>query len=71
VSARRAHHELDDDALEARARTLYPDDRYLQQQWLRAVRLVRTTARGWLLEAPPLRRLRLVPTPERADETPP
>jgi hypothetical protein len=41
-------------ALQARARSLYPDDAYLQQQWLRGVRLVRTTARGWLLEPPAL-----------------
>jgi hypothetical protein len=44
----------DDGELEQHARALYPGDEYLQQQWLRGVRLVRTTARGWLLDAPPL-----------------
>jgi hypothetical protein len=44
----------DDDALERLARELYPDNGYLQQQWLRGVRLVRTTARGWLLDPLPL-----------------
>ncbi len=45
---------LDDDELERQARVLYPDDPYLQQQWLRAVRLVRATAHGWCLDPPPL-----------------
>jgi hypothetical protein len=44
----------DDDELERHARELFPHDTYLQQQWLRGVRLVRTTARGWLLDLPPL-----------------
>jgi hypothetical protein len=44
----------DDKVLERHARELYPDSEYLQQQWLRGVRLVRTTARGWLLDPPPL-----------------
>lgn len=44
----------DEDALERLARQLYPGNAYLQQQWLRGVRLVRTTARGWLLDPPPL-----------------
>lgn len=43
-----------DDALEAHAAALYPNDAYLQRQWLRGVRLVRTTARGWLLDPPTL-----------------
>lgn len=47
---------LADDALEAHAAALYPDDAYLQRQWLRGVRLVRTTARGWLLDPPALPR---------------
>jgi hypothetical protein len=42
----------DDDTLARHAATLYPDDVYLQQQWVRGVRLVRTTARGWLLDPP-------------------
>jgi hypothetical protein len=46
----------DDDQLERLARELYPDSTYLQQQWLRGVRLVRTTARGWCLDSPPLPR---------------
>jgi len=45
----------DDDALRTLAERLYPGDAYLQQQWLRGVQLVRTTARGWLLEVPALR----------------
>jgi hypothetical protein len=44
----------DDHALEQMARELYPDNTYLQQQWLRAVRLVRTTVRGWLIDVPVL-----------------
>ena len=55
-------HRLDDDALEDRARSLYPHDAYLQQQWLRGVRLVRTTARGWLLDPPAVP----LPTPASA-----
>lgn len=44
----------DDEELERAARVLYPDDPYLQQQWLRAVHLVRTTALGWCLDPPEL-----------------
>ena len=44
----------DDDELERHARELYPNDEYIQRQWLRGVRLVRTTARGWLLDPPAL-----------------
>ena len=44
----------DDQALEQRARELYPQNEYLQQQWLRSVRLVRTTAHGWCLDPPPV-----------------
>lgn len=55
---------LDDAALEERARSLYPGDAYLQQQWLRGVRLVRTTAQGWLLDPPAL------PAARRAEERP-
>jgi hypothetical protein len=43
---------LDDEALEHHAQCLYPHDAYLQAQWLRGVRLVRTTAHGWLLDPP-------------------
>lgn len=32
------------------AQRLWPDDRALQAIWLRAVRIVRRTSRGWLLE---------------------
>lgn len=55
-----------DTELERRARELFPNDQYLQLQWLRGVRLVRTTARGWLLDppalppAPPPARLRVI-----------
>jgi hypothetical protein len=44
----------DDAELEQRAGELFPGDEYLQQQWLRGVRLVRTTARGWCLDPLPL-----------------
>lgn len=48
--------ELDEDLrLIARAVELYPDSDYLQNQWLRAVAIVRATARGWLLDAPVVR----------------
>jgi len=45
----------DEDQLREIAAHLYPGNVYLQQQWLRGVQLVRTTARGWLLDPPPLR----------------
>ena len=38
------------------AAKLYPDDPYLQAEWLRAIRVVRTTSRGWLLDQPQGRR---------------
>jgi hypothetical protein len=41
-----------DDDLEQRARELWPESPELQRQWQRAMRLVRTTAHGWLLEVP-------------------
>jgi hypothetical protein len=31
---------------------LYPGNVYLQREWVRAVLLVRSTHRGWLLEHP-------------------
>lgn len=40
------------DPLLARAQRLWPDDDRNQREWLRAVRLVRTTSRGWLLDNP-------------------
>jgi len=46
----------DDCELEQHARELFPADEYLQRQWLRSVRLVRTTARGWCLDPLPLPR---------------
>jgi hypothetical protein len=35
-----------------RARRLWPDSERNQIEWLRAVRVVRATARGWLLDSP-------------------
>lgn len=32
------------------ARRLYPQSRYLQHEWLRAVLTVRMTHKGWLLD---------------------
>ena len=40
------------DPLLARAQRNYPDNDYLQREWLRAVRLVRRTTRGWRLDNP-------------------
>ncbi len=40
------------DALAARAARNYPDDPYLQREWIRAVGVVRRSARGWLLDNP-------------------
>ncbi len=34
---------------EDRARRLYPDSAYLQAEYLRAMQVVNTTRRGWLL----------------------
>jgi hypothetical protein len=33
-----------------RAQRLWPDSERNQREWLRAVRVVRATARGWLLD---------------------
>lgn len=41
------------DPLLARAQRLWPDNDYLQREWLRAVRVVRNTRRGWLADAMP------------------
>lgn len=38
--------------LAARSARLWPDSPYLQAEWLRAVKTVRATTRGWLLERP-------------------
>lgn len=38
------------DPLLARAQRLWPDNDYLQREWLRAVRVVRNTRRGWLAD---------------------
>lgn len=39
-------------ALQYRAARLWPDSEVNQQKWLRAVALVRSTSRGWLLDCP-------------------
>ena len=39
-------------ALKQRAAELWPDSRALQARWLMAVRRVRQTSRGWLLDQP-------------------
>ena len=33
-----------------RAQRNYPQSEYLQREWLRAVRVVRGSSRGWLLD---------------------
>lgn len=38
------------DPLTAQAARLWPDQPDLQRRWLRAVEIVRSTSRGWLLE---------------------
>jgi len=40
------------DGLEQIAARLYPDSDYLQAEWVRAVRVVRASSRGWLLDRP-------------------
>ena len=37
-------------ALQQRAARAYPDSPALQAEWLRAVRVVRASRRGWLLD---------------------
>ena len=39
-----------------RAKDLFPDSDYLQQEWQRALALVRSTERGWILDKPAQRR---------------
>lgn len=41
------------DPLLQRAQRLWPDSEYLQREWLRAVRVARSTRRGWLADALP------------------
>lgn len=41
-----------DPTLLARAARNYPDNEALQRAWLRAVEVVRSTVRGWLLDNP-------------------
>lgn len=38
------------DLLTTHAERLYPQCPYLQREWLRAVRVVRGTRRGWVLD---------------------
>jgi hypothetical protein len=40
------------DPLLQRAQRNYPDSDYLQREWLRAVRVVRSTSGGWRLDNP-------------------
>lgn len=54
MSAEHPGEPLEDAALVAHAAALYPGNAFLQVQWLRGVRFVRTTARGWLLDPPPM-----------------
>lgn len=39
-------------ASEWRSIRLYPDSTYLQAEWRRAVNVVRSTKRGWILDHP-------------------
>lgn len=38
--------------LSDRARKNYPDSQLLQNKWLHAISVVRSTSRGWLLDQP-------------------
>jgi hypothetical protein len=40
------------DALKPTAERLYPDNAYLQQEWIRAVGVVRSTKGGWKCDVP-------------------
>lgn len=40
-------------SLADRAARLWPDDGHLRQEWLRAISVVRSTRRGWLLDRRP------------------
>ena len=39
-----------DDGMTERAARLWPDSEHNRREWLRAVALVRSTKRGWLIE---------------------
>lgn len=43
-----------DSALAARAARNYPDNTYLQAEYIRAVRVVRATKGGWVMDLRPL-----------------
>jgi len=38
-------------ALQQHAARLWPDNEQLQREWMRAVRVVRSTRRGWVVDA--------------------
>ena len=42
----------EEDKLAARAAEIYPNSEALQREWVRAVRLVRKTPRGWVCDNP-------------------
>ena len=46
--------------LQGRAAKNYPDNPYLQAEWIRAVAVVRGTKNGWVMDVSPL-----PPVPER------
>lgn len=50
LAPRQAFRRSPAETLAERAARLWPDDLPLQAEWMRAVRLVRATRRGWLLE---------------------
>lgn len=45
-------HAAPQQSMTARAARLYPENQYLQREWLRAIGVVRCTRRGWLLDHP-------------------
>jgi len=47
------------DPLMARAERAYPDNEFLQREWLRAVDVVRRSKRGWRLDNPLGRQVQL------------
>lgn len=49
-------HQHHADPLVMRADRLWPDDPYLQAEWMRKVHMVRATKRGWLAERPVFRK---------------
>lgn len=52
IAVREAASNAQADSLAATAERLYPDNQYLQTEWLRAVRVVRSTKGGWKLDNP-------------------